>query len=134
MGGRGATRAIPLPGAHFAAYPARRLQTCPTPCCPAVPLLWASALAPTGEPLLEALEAAHQDREHLERRAASLAAEVALLAREKALARAEVEDLRIKARGPGQAVGLGKVRGSALQLWLGLLVGPQAQPRAARLG
>ena len=52
----------------------------------------------SGERLLDALEAAWQDREHLERRAASLAAEVAILARERALARTEVDSLREKVR------------------------------------
>jgi chromosome segregation ATPase len=54
--------------------------------------------APTGEALLEALEAARRDREYLEGRGALLAADVARLARERNLAREEVETLRSEVR------------------------------------
>lgn len=54
---------------------------------------------PAGEGLAEALAAARQEREYLEGRVASLAADVTRVQRERNLARQDVEVLRAEVRG-----------------------------------
>jgi DNA repair exonuclease SbcCD ATPase subunit len=72
--------------------------------------------APTGEGLLEALEAARRDREYLEGRVALLMADVARLTRERNLARTDLEGARAEVGCEGSGWGAGP-RGGPRLTW-----------------